>query len=84
MSEAPRSVDAVLWSQYASHCWRFSVLLPAILRQTHRPMSSVELNDALFAKLAGWEAVKQARGLLAGVRVLNSDWQPPLLKGTVQ
>jgi SNF2 family DNA or RNA helicase len=44
----------------------------------------VELNDALFAKLAGWEAVKQARMLLAGDRVLNSEWQAPTLKGTVQ
>ena len=47
-------------------------------------MSQVELSDALFAKLAGWEAVKQARNLLASDRVLSSDWQPPLLKGMVQ
>lgn len=44
----------------------------------------MELNDALFAKLAGWEAVKQARTLLVGNRVLSSEWQPPTLKGTVQ
>ncbi len=47
-------------------------------------MSNVELSDALFAKLAGWEAVKQARSLIASDRVLSSDWQPPLLKGMVQ
>src|SRR3954468_177540 len=47
-------------------------------------MGNVELNDALFAKLAGWEAVKQARSLLAADRVLSSEWQPPLLRGVVQ
>ncbi len=47
-------------------------------------MSNVELNDALFARLAGWEAVKHARSLLASGRVLDSAWQPPLLRGTVQ
>ncbi|MDB6017237.1 MAG: ywqA [Pedosphaera sp.] len=47
-------------------------------------MSSVELTDALFAKLAGWEAVKLARTLVALDRVLSSDWQPPLLRGVVQ
>ena len=47
-------------------------------------MSDVQLNDVLLARLAGWEAVKHARGLVAAGRVLASDWQPPLLKGTVQ
>ncbi|MDB6121338.1 MAG: hypothetical protein JWQ71_331 [Pedosphaera sp.] len=47
-------------------------------------MSNVELNDILFAKLAGWEAVKQARSMLASDRVLSSEWQPPLLRGAVQ
>jgi superfamily II DNA or RNA helicase len=47
-------------------------------------MSNLELTEAMFAKLAGWEAVKQARSLVASDRVLSSDWQPPLLKGTVQ
>ncbi len=47
-------------------------------------MSDVELSDGLFAKLAGWEAVKQARGLLTADRVLSSDWQPPMLRGIVQ
>ncbi len=44
----------------------------------------MELNDILFAKLAGWEAVKTARTLLAGGRVLASEWEPPHLKGQVQ
>src|SRR4051794_11626879 len=47
-------------------------------------MDNIELTDALFAKLAGWEAVKAARSLLAAGRVLSSDWQPPRLSGTVQ
>ncbi len=46
-------------------------------------MSNVELTDALFAKLAGWEAVKAARGLVASGRVSSSDWQPPTLRGVV-
>jgi superfamily II DNA or RNA helicase len=46
-------------------------------------MSNVELTEVLFAKLAGWEAVKQARVLLSLDRVLSSDWQPPLLRGVV-
>src|SRR5208337_5527594 len=45
---------------------------------------SLQLSDALLATLAGWEAVKQARGLVAAERVLASDWQPPKLQGTVQ
>src|ERR1700761_560749 len=44
----------------------------------------VELTDALLSKLAGWEAVKQARGLLAADRVVESNWQPPRLQGTVR
>ncbi len=35
-------------------------------------------------KSAGWEAVKNARSLLAGGKVLSSNWSPPLLKGVVQ
>jgi superfamily II DNA or RNA helicase len=44
----------------------------------------VQLSDALLANLAGWDAVKQARGLVAAGRVLASEWQPPKLQGTVQ
>ncbi len=35
-------------------------------------------------KSAGWEAVKNARALLAGGKVISSNWTPPLLKGVVQ
>ncbi|HEY3863178.1 MAG TPA: SNF2-related protein [Verrucomicrobiae bacterium] len=37
-----------------------------------------------MAKLAGWEAVKQARSLVAAGRVSSSQWQPPELRGAVQ
>jgi superfamily II DNA or RNA helicase len=47
-------------------------------------MSEVQLSDILLARLAGWDAVKEARGLVAAERVLASDWQPPKLQGTVQ
>jgi superfamily II DNA or RNA helicase len=47
-------------------------------------MSFTELTDGFFMKSAGWEAVKNARTLLAGGKVLSSNWTPPLLKGVVQ
>jgi len=47
-------------------------------------MIKMELNDALFMKLAGWQVVKQARAIVASGRVLNSAWEPPLLTGMVQ
>src|SRR5271170_7318467 len=39
---------------------------------------------SLLVKLAGWDAVKQARALVAAERVTASDWQPPKLQGSVQ
>ncbi len=47
-------------------------------------MSDVELNDQFLAKIAGWEAVKVARHLLASGKVLSSNYTPPILKGVVQ
>ncbi|HTH49733.1 MAG TPA: SNF2-related protein [Candidatus Limnocylindria bacterium] len=47
-------------------------------------MPEVQLNDALFQKIAGWEAVQHARALLAAGKVLSSNWTPPMLKGVVQ
>jgi len=44
----------------------------------------IQLSEILLAKLAGWEAVKQARGLVAAGRVSSSEWQPPTLTGIVQ
>ncbi len=35
-------------------------------------------------KSAGWQAVKNARSLLAEGKVISSNWTPPLLKGVVQ
>lgn len=47
-------------------------------------MSGVELSSALLAEMAGWEAMKQARGIVAAGRVLSSEYQPPVLRGSVQ
>src|SRR6266536_4847911 len=47
-------------------------------------MSFTELSDGFLMKSAGWEAVKNARALLAGGKVISSNWTPPLLKGVVQ
>ncbi len=47
-------------------------------------MSEVGLSEAFFSKIAGWEAMKQARALLATDKVLSSNWTPPVLKGVVQ
>jgi superfamily II DNA or RNA helicase len=46
-------------------------------------MSFTELTEAFLAKIAGWEAIKSARALVAGGKVLSSNWTPPLLKGVV-
>ena len=45
---------------------------------------SIDLTESFLAKAAGWEAMKNARGLVAADRVLSSDWTPPVLKGVVQ
>ncbi|HKQ37876.1 MAG TPA: SNF2-related protein [Verrucomicrobiae bacterium] len=45
---------------------------------------SVELTDAFFAKIAGWEAMKRARAMVGTGHVLSSNWSPPVLKGVVQ
>jgi superfamily II DNA or RNA helicase len=45
---------------------------------------AVQLSNELLARLAGWDAVKQARSLVAADRVSESDWQPPKLQGTVR
>ncbi|MGV3772634.1 MAG: hypothetical protein ACO1QB_07015, partial [Verrucomicrobiales bacterium] len=47
-------------------------------------MSNINLTDEFFAKIAGWDVVKQARGILASGKVLSSNWTPPVLKGVVQ
>jgi superfamily II DNA or RNA helicase len=45
---------------------------------------SVVLSEPFFAKIAGWEAMKHARALLSGDKVLSSNWTSPVLKGVVQ
>lgn len=47
-------------------------------------MSAIQLDEAFFAKIAGWEAMKLARALFASDKVLSSNWTPPVLKGVVQ
>ncbi|MBM3840439.1 MAG: helicase [Verrucomicrobia bacterium] len=47
-------------------------------------MIAAELTEAFLAKVAGWEAMKQARSLVERDQVLSSNWTPPLLKGVVQ
>src|SRR5687768_9377091 len=45
---------------------------------------AVELTDQFLAKIAGWEAMKQARSLWSGGRVLEANYTPPRLAGLVQ
>jgi len=45
---------------------------------------SVELTEKLLGDAAGWEAMKQARALLAQGQVVSSYWAPPLLRGVVR
>ena len=47
-------------------------------------MSFTNLTEAFFTESAGWEAVRNARLLLAGGQVISSNWSPPVLKGVVQ
>ena len=47
-------------------------------------MTPPTLTEVLLAKLAGWDAVKQARVLVTADKVRESDWQPPNLRGEVQ
>jgi superfamily II DNA or RNA helicase len=45
---------------------------------------AVELTDKFFNDIAGWQAVKMARGYLAQGQVVSSNWSPPLLRGVVR
>jgi superfamily II DNA or RNA helicase len=45
---------------------------------------SLELTETSLAKIAGWEAMKAARALVATDKVLSSDFAAPILKGVVQ
>ncbi|MDA1274065.1 MAG: SNF2-related protein [Verrucomicrobia bacterium] len=44
----------------------------------------MELTEAFLAKIAGWEVMKQARGLVERNQVIESNWSPPILMGIVQ
>jgi SNF2 family DNA or RNA helicase len=65
-----------LWEHWQKGGFRYKFSAPQ--------MSSPELNEQFLAKIAGWDVIKQARGALAGGRVLSSNWTPPVLKGAVQ
>jgi hypothetical protein len=43
----------------------------------------MQLTEALLAKIAGWDAMKRARGLVAANQVSGSNWTPPTLRGLV-
>lgn len=38
----------------------------------------------MLAEISGWQVMKQAREMVAAGRVLDSEWKPPVLRGTVQ
>jgi superfamily II DNA or RNA helicase len=59
-------------------------IAPKLAMVLRNLMKAVELTDELFGKIAGWDVVKNARAVVAGDRVLSSDWAPPVLKGIVQ
>jgi superfamily II DNA or RNA helicase len=44
----------------------------------------VELNEPFLANIAGWEAMKAARALVAADQVLSANYAPPVLTGVVQ
>ena len=58
-------------------CDFFLVAPPAL----HSARVSVELTEQVLAKMAGWEAVKAARVLLASGKVLSSNFTPQCSNG---
>ena len=47
-------------------------------------MINAKLTESFLANIAGWEAMKSARALVAAGRVSQAEWNPPLLKGCVR
>ena len=47
-------------------------------------MSADLLSEQFLVKIAGWQAIKEARALLQQGKVLSANWTPPILKGVVQ
>lgn len=45
---------------------------------------SLVLSSELMQKIAGWQAVKEARGLMAAGKVIEASWNDPELRGVVQ
>jgi SNF2 family DNA or RNA helicase len=46
--------------------------------------NNITITEQFLAKIAGWDVLKQARSVVAGGRVLSSNWSSPVLKGVVQ
>jgi superfamily II DNA or RNA helicase len=44
----------------------------------------VEITERFLSDAGGWQALKQARGLVEAGRVMSADYTPPLLKGVVR
>ncbi|HNQ88149.1 MAG TPA: SNF2-related protein [Verrucomicrobiota bacterium] len=44
----------------------------------------MELTSELLGRIAGWQAVQEARGLVAAGRVSEAQWSPPRLEGRVR
>lgn len=59
------------------------LLLGAVSSGKFVRMSFTDLTEKFLAEIAGWEAMKHARTMLAGGKVLSSNWTPPVLKGVV-
>ena len=44
----------------------------------------MELNEKLFAEMAGWQTLKEARALLSQGAPISANWTEPMLKGVVR
>ena len=53
-------------------------------RLNTRRVSEIELTEKLLSNAGGWQAMKEARGILKAGRVLAAEWNPPNLLGEVQ
>ena len=47
-------------------------------------MSEIQLTEAFLGKIAGWEAMKRARAMVASGEVQSSSYNAPVLRGSVR
>jgi len=47
-------------------------------------MAEVELTEKLLGRIAGWQALQEARALVEAGQVLSASWTPPVLQGIVR